>query len=336
MPTTPGTVAATVQVRLRGELSVRLGPVVLGPRQLGGVKPRRLLLALLLARGAPVSKDRLGELLWDGPRPVTAAATIEAYVCVLRKRLDPQSGPRASLIETRAGGYRIERSRLDLDVDRSERLASRALHPATAPADAVALLREALAEATAPLVPDEGSADWIAAARAAHEVRTRELLVAAAEKVALVAPDDATRWAQLALDSDPLDESAWYALLHTKERSGDHADGLRAYGRCRTLFADELGCAPGPRLQELYGRLLGGGGHPTAGRPHGGAGELEQLIEAVVRLHHDLSAGPSPTADEPGRGVARGISSDHARRALTALVQRSARSRPRLVRTESA
>lgn len=335
MPPTSGVGAGTASVRLRGELSVRLGPVVLGPRQLGGVKPRRLLLALLLARGAPVSKDRLGELLWDGPRPVTAAATIEAYVCVLRKRLEPQAGPRASLIETRAGGYRIEPARLVLDVDRDERLASRALHPATPPGDAVGLLREALSEATAPLVPDEGSADWLVAARAAHEARTRELLVAAAEKVALVAPDDATHWAQLALDSDPFDESAWHALLHTKELSGDHADGLRAYGRCRTLFADELGCAPGPRLQELYARLLGGGGRATSG-PHGGAGELEQLIEAVVRLHHDLSAGPASTADGPGRGAARGISSDQARRALTALVQRSARSRPQLVQTASA
>ena len=48
-----------IGVDLVGGLRVRVGETVLGPRQLGGTKPRRLLLALVLSRGEPVSKDRL-------------------------------------------------------------------------------------------------------------------------------------------------------------------------------------------------------------------------------------------------------------------------------------
>ena len=71
--------ATCISVDLLGGLRVRTGETTMGPRELGGAKPRRILLALLLQRGSPVSKDRLVSLLWDGSPSSCARATLEAY-----------------------------------------------------------------------------------------------------------------------------------------------------------------------------------------------------------------------------------------------------------------
>ena len=54
---------------------------------LGGSKPRQLLEMLALDLGAPVAKDLLAERLWDGRPPASYIATVESYVCSLRRRL---------------------------------------------------------------------------------------------------------------------------------------------------------------------------------------------------------------------------------------------------------
>src|SRR5437660_2087158 len=94
------------------------GGRVLGPRDLGGKKPRQLLEILLLERGRRVSKQRLADLLWADNPPQNYAATVESYISVLRRTLSPGGAPRDSLILTDRGGYRFanERARVDLDL----------------------------------------------------------------------------------------------------------------------------------------------------------------------------------------------------------------------------
>jgi hypothetical protein len=123
-------------------------------------------------------------------------------------------------------------------------------------------------------------------------------LVQAAAKVAGLPDGDAAHWAEAALECDPLDESAWLALLRSHEASGQHADGVRAYERCRRLYAAELGCAPGAGLQEAYVRLLRGA--------HEDDGELSLLFDAVVRLHAAIRAGRSTTHSLPRAEVPSG------------------------------
>ena len=123
---------------------------------------------------------------------------------------------------------------------------------------ALPMLREAQSLVQAPLLPEEPDDGWLAEARRAHTHRMHRGLVEAAAKVAGLPDGDAAHWAEAALECDPLDESAWLALLRSHEASGQHADGVRAYERCRRLYAAELGCAPGAGLQEAYVRLLRG------------------------------------------------------------------------------
>jgi DNA-binding SARP family transcriptional activator len=217
-------------------------------------------------------------LLWGQNRPAGATATLETYVCVLRKKLQPDQPARTSLIRTVAGCYAIDMGRVELDLDRYENLLAAAMRPDVTPVAAVSRLREALTLATAPLLPEETDTEWLGETRRMHAQRVQESLVAAAAKVSPVAPADAALWSRQALDSDPLDEAAWYTYLLSKLSSGQHADGLRAFDRCRRLFATELGCAPGPGLQELYERLLLEANNEDD--------ELRCLFDAVLRLHN--------------------------------------------------
>jgi len=273
----PDQAAACITVDLLGGLRVRAVRKTMGPRELGGTKVRRVLLALILHRGSSVSKDRLVSMLWEGSPPNGAKATLESYVCVLRKTLQPCHESRTSLITSSAGCYAIDMSRVDLDLVRYERLMSAALQPDVSAIDALPMLQQAMTLAESPLLPEESGCEWLDDVRTIHNQRVREGLIAAANKVAGLPSGSAEQWARLALEGDPLDESAWHALLQSLESSGQHADGLRAYDHCRRLFAAELGCAPGPRLQSLFVRLLRGASEDNL--------QLSQLLEAVVRLH---------------------------------------------------
>lgn len=284
-----------ISVDLLGGLCVRAGGSTMGPRELGGAKPRHVLVALLLNRGTPVSKDRLMSLLWGESPPSCATATLEGYVCVLRKRLQPLQTARGSLITTMAGCYAIDMSRLDLDVVRYERLVATALDPTTCAADALPMLQQAMALAQSPLLPEEVESPWLDDARRIHKQNVRKDLIAASDKVAGLSSVSSERWARLALEDDPLDESAWHALLTGMEASGHHARGLQTYDQCRRLFAAELGCAPGPGLQKLYVRLLRGANEDND--------ELSHLLDSVVRLHTASQLGSGPAITEQGSGT---------------------------------
>jgi DNA-binding SARP family transcriptional activator len=308
-------ISASISVDLLGGLQIRTGNLILGPRQLGGTKPRHVLLALLLNRGAPVPKERLISLLWGDRRPAGATATLETYICVLRKKLQPNQPARSSLIRTAAGCYAIDMGRVELDLARYEDAMAAAMHPDVSPLDALAPLREALALAGTAFLPEEADTEWLGETRRIHAQRVQESLVAAAAKVAHIAPADSALWSRQALDSDPLDEAAWYTYLLSKVSSGQHADGLRAYDRCRRLFASELGCAPGPGLQELYERLL-----LEANKEDD---ELRCLFDAVLRLHNASADDSTLPAGKDGFDCAEaeGCSVEQACRRLDGLLR---------------
>jgi DNA-binding SARP family transcriptional activator len=117
-----------------------LGPleVLDGGRQipLGGAKQRSLLALLLLARGRPVSSERLIDEMWDGRQPHTAHKIVQLHVSSLRKALGED---RISTIER---GYVLHLEQGELDAERFENLT----HAASGepPAQALHELRAAL------------------------------------------------------------------------------------------------------------------------------------------------------------------------------------------------
>lgn len=272
-------------IRLCGGLALSCGGATLGPRQLGGAKARQVLLALCLHHGAGVSKTRLVELLWGTAAPHGAMATLESYVSLLRRRLELLLGDTPSPVRTMPGGYLLDVDRVDLDVRRFEQLVALARDPGADAAAALSHYASALAAVQAPLLPEEDTV-WATEARQAHHSEVLRTTVDAAElALATGAHGQAERWAAQALQRDQFSESAWFVLLRSFELRGQHADGLRAYESCRSLFASELGCPPGARVREVFPRLLGA--------TEGHHDDLDELVDAVFRLHLALAADPA-------------------------------------------
>jgi DNA-binding SARP family transcriptional activator/ActR/RegA family two-component response regulator len=268
----PGQVPASPQapvltISVFGPLTIRRGNTELGSNDLGGPKPRQVLEILLLNFGSAVSKTRIMDLLWGDNHPSVALPTLESYVSVLRRHLQPGTG-RTGPLRTVTGGYAIDRSLVDLDLNRFDTLAKQASQ-AAAPA-ALALLTEALEIASAPLLGDELLPAWAEEERALHAARVSMVRVQAAE-TALAVGDvgNAIAWGGAAAKEDPLNERAWTALILGLERNGEKTEALRAYDRCRKVLDEELGCAPSPALKEAHARLLtstAAGHMPSEGR----------------------------------------------------------------------
>lgn len=304
-----------LEVTFLGGFHLRIGSATIGPRQLGGTKPRLILEALLAHGGAPVSKDKLVSMLWEGDGSRGSRANLETYTCVLRKHLQQAAPGAEDVIRSVAGSYTIDMTRVDLDLDHHAQLVRLATDARTPATEALPLFIEALTLGDAALLPEEGDLDWLVELRRLHAGRVRSQLVQGAVKVMELAPALARHWALLALRHDALDEAAWIAYLSSVEALGFHAEGLRAYNDCRRVFARELGCAPGRVLQETYVRLLRGANEAD--------GELSHLLDAVVSLH-------SVAGTNGGRGGLAGRDSrahvvplEEARGALVGLLTRA-------------
>lgn len=290
---TPVSPSVHLSITIIGSLRIVRGDKVLDAHSLGGPKPRQILEILLLQLGNPVSKDRLIELLWNGRPPAEALPTLESYVSVLRRNLQPGSG-KSGPLKTSTGGYVMDRAQVELDLDRFDTLLRQAGQ--SDPAAAQSLLAGALALAKAPLLGDELLPAWAEDERALHANRVTEAKILAAETaIALGNANGSIDWANQVLASDPLNERAWTALILGLERAGRHTEGLQCYERCRRAMDRELGCAPGPGLKAAYARLL----QTTAA----GEGELSDVLSALLLLHGQLGRAaaitpqtlPSPT-----------------------------------------
>src|SRR5687768_9020744 len=123
-PVPPHSGDRPVSFRVLGPLVVVAGSGALLP--LGPPRHRALLAALLVHPGAPLSVERLTDLLWDGDPPATAATMVHDAVAGLRKVLDPgDGGTGRGLLVTRDGGYSIDSCRGGLDVAEFEDLLAR-------------------------------------------------------------------------------------------------------------------------------------------------------------------------------------------------------------------
>jgi DNA-binding SARP family transcriptional activator/ActR/RegA family two-component response regulator len=259
---------------------MRRGDVELSANHLGGPKPRQVLEILLMNFGSAVSKTRLMDLLWGGNHPAAALPTLESYVSVLRRHLQPGSG-RTGPLKTVTGGYAIDRSLVELDLDRFETLTKMAGQ--AEPRVALSMLTEALDLASEPLLGDELLPAWAEEERAAHAAQVGLARVMAAETALSVGEaGKAIAWSSAAVKEDPLNERAWTALILGLEQNGENTEALRAYDRCRRIIDEELGCAPGPVLREAQTRLLRStgapSGQPEPPRPNHGVTESGSAI----------------------------------------------------------
>lgn len=269
----------TISIRVFGSLEVRRGHDLLDSHSLGGTRPCQVLKILLLHLGRPVSKSTLIEKLWSGSPPAGALNTLESYVCVLRRGLQPGRAKSGPLITT-TGGYLLDPAQVDLDLKAFDSLLARADRAATGEAT-YSLLCAALELAAEPLFGEGPVPEWAENERRHHHVRMVHTRIQAAETASqLSRHEESFVWAEEALAADPLSERAWSVLVTALERANRPAEALQAYERCRRVLWRELGCAPGPTLLEAHGRLL----RNTAWC----GGELSQVFSALMLVDEQL------------------------------------------------
>lgn len=245
--------APGVSFGVLGDVRVLVGGAEVG--ELGGLQPRALLAALVVAGGRTVQAEALVDAVWDGEPPASAAGTLHSYVSRLRKAL----GPAGAVLERRGQGYRLAVPAEAFDWRCFEDLAEqgRAALQADDPAGARELLLQAEALWRGPTL--DGLADRAFAVGLVARLDERR---EAARGDRLEAELRLGRHAALlgelaeAVQAHPLDEARWRWLARARYRSGRQAEALRALADARRTLVDELGVEPGQELRELELQVL--------------------------------------------------------------------------------
>jgi DNA-binding SARP family transcriptional activator len=252
---TTGGAPPVLSVEVFGHTTVGTPDRTLRASDFTGVKPRQILELVALGRGEPVRKAALAEQLWAGRPPARWQVTLESYVALVRRAVQPGVPGRATVLRTTAGGYRLDLDRVRLDLHDFEDLVHRA---ATAPAErALPLWEDALGVAAGPLLAAEPYAAWAVDARRAHERVLHSAAVTAAETaLALCRPERAVPLARRATEIEPLSEHGWQVLIRAQLAAGRRAEAAHAFHTCRDGLRRDLGVEPDARTRELFAGVL--------------------------------------------------------------------------------
>jgi DNA-binding SARP family transcriptional activator len=220
---------------------------------LGGVKQRQILELLATNLGTPVPKERLAERLWDGNPPLSYVATLESYVCVLRRRLGLGRGSLSALATTNKS-YVLDPGQVTVDL-----VEVRSALECAAPADVLRVLDSLPGD----LLATEPYAEWADEERAKFSQLLATVCTTAA-RLALQGgyTQPALRLARTAVQQSYFSESARQELMRALWLSGERTQALVAYAELRARMLEELGVEPGAASQELYVEILKGSHTP--------------------------------------------------------------------------
>ncbi|HEX7525809.1 MAG TPA: BTAD domain-containing putative transcriptional regulator, partial [Gaiellaceae bacterium] len=248
-----------------------------------------------MARGAPVSSDRLVECCWGDVPPGRPGDQLSVLVSRLRGVIGRDRIPLGD------GGYRLIADWLDLDaveqlaLEARRRLAERSPTAARAAADA------ALALVRGPLLADEPDAEWLPAERRACERVVAGVMQVAAEASAAVGDQlGAIDAASRALEHDPYDEVALRTLMTAYVARGRPASALSEYARVRTRLAEDLGVDPTPETEALHTAILRGDSEPASAAEPAREGPEASIPVPIPPGRGDVLAGLDRATAVPG------------------------------------
>ncbi len=220
---------------------------------LGGPRPRRLLLALALRPGRVLSEAELIDAVWgDGELPNSPDNTLQQYVSRFRALLGPH------VIETEAPGYRLSPAvTLDVDAFEAEVGRARALESRGDITAARATLDGALSLWRGPAFGGLGDL----AMAEAESLRLGELhnsaLLLDAELLLQDGSVDAARARAEQLGAEqPLREGPVALAARAMRAGGSIAEAVRSIHEFRVRLADETGLEISPELAALEQQLL--------------------------------------------------------------------------------
>lgn len=289
-----------LRIKLFGATTVMTDESGTAVSDLGGVKPRQILEILAATPGAPVSKDRLADLLWDGEPPKSYVGTLESYVCGLRRKLGHGLG-RTSPLRTTSNGYLLDPAMASVDLFEFRQLV--ALAATATPAEGLRLTKQAVVMLNGELLASEDYAPWACSERKIFQRDLVEACVRAARNALKVHDyDSAECMSRLAISYDSLAEDAWQHLMRALSASGRDGQAIRAYVDLRTAMVTELGMEPGPVSRSLYMEILCNDSALEQGSRAGTDGDSADLSRRLRLLRRALEAitgAPLPALEGP-------------------------------------
>ncbi len=276
-----------------------LGPVEVRrdgePVPVPGGKTSELLVRLALEAGTFVRADRLIEDVWAEDAVNTRRNTLQSKIAKLRRAFgDPQ------VIVSGEGGYTlaVEPSEVDAVAVLRDSASAAELLDAEDDGGAAALSAAALERYRGELLQGAGTGEWAAPYRARlDEARIELTETQFAARLRLGGAGDLIGDLESAVATYPFQEGLWELLITAQYRAGRQTEALATYQRVRALLTDELGLAPGPRLQELERRILVhdsalgiGERAARALEDHARAGNLPSLSAELVGRETEIAA----------------------------------------------
>ncbi|WP_410567364.1 BTAD domain-containing putative transcriptional regulator [Amycolatopsis sp. cmx-4-61] len=261
-----------------------LGPVelVLDGRSLdlGGPRQRVVLAVLGLNANRVVPVEQLIDAVWGTAPPSTARGQIQICISALRKLFGDAGRPDA--ITTRPPGYVLRLGADEVDSLRFASLVADSREQAERgkPADAAALLREALELWRGPALADIPSDPVRRSATVLEEQRLAAVEARIRLDLALGRHREVIGELQALVGEHPLRERLHGFLMLALYRAGRQAEALEAGRRARALLVEELGLEPGQELQDLEQAILRRDAALGAPEPHLPAGPPVQHAPA--------------------------------------------------------
>lgn len=283
--------------RMLGPLTIRSGRSY---RAVSSHRHRKLLAALLVDANAPVSTERLVDVLWGTQPPTTARQQVQNCVGSLRTVL--RRAGHEVILDRRGTSYILETADDMVDGLTFRRLRREADRLACRGGLAAAsgVLRTALGLWHGRALEDVRSDALVADATRLEEVRIRalealvDLEFAQGNQVEIIA--DLSVWVQVY----PYHEGLHCRLAEALHSASRAADALNVIRPLKARLNEELGIGLGPAVRQLEQRLLGvahGPGDDPAGRVNGTANTPSQidpeLISTIMSRLEELSAAVS-------------------------------------------
>ena len=233
--------------------------MLIGPAEFPGQQGRAAFALLVGERPNPVSRDLLAEAIWPHGPPTARDAALNSIVSKLRSLLARAGLDGAATLVAGAGCYEVQ---LPAGTWIDHEAASDAIHEAESalragdPAGAYGPSAVAHHIARRPFLPGENG-PWFDGRREklerilvrALECRAEVYLWNREHSLAVEAGRELVRLR-------PFREQGYRLLMRAYTASGNAAEALQVYERCRTLISEELGVPPSPETRALHQQVL--------------------------------------------------------------------------------
>ncbi|QXE38841.1 tetratricopeptide repeat protein [Streptomyces sp. GMY02] len=255
---------------------------------LGHIRQRCVLAALLVDANRAVPADQLVDRVWADRSPQRALATLYSYLSRLRRAVEP-AGDEVR-IDRRPGGYVLSVDVASVDLHRFRQLVAGARTRDADDEGAAVLLEQALglwrgeAFATVDTPWFNALRDTLHQERNAAELDLGDIQLRQGRHARLLAGLAARA------EKRPLDERLAGQLMLALHRSGRPSDALTHYRRTRNRLRDDLGTDPSAELRRLHQRILDA--DPALAAPAARPAAISVPARAPVSVPKQLPAPP--------------------------------------------